>query len=277
MPISVWRKLFIRASFLTLGMIVVWAGLDAVFTGTIWQGMTISKSALTVEYCEFNHVDRFFRQPMNTYSNLAYFFFGLLILQIAVTDYKNRHVANLSRLEKFPLLSAFTGLCFIYLSFGSAFFHASLTYIGQRVDMNGTYGITIALLGVAMYQTLYTIKLTTFQKKIWVLCLAAIMLLFLKVALLIPSATLVPGLILLLNVFIVINYSQFRKERSAVLAVTSLLLLIVAVKIRTLDVQKVGCDPHSVIQGHSIWHLLTALSSFCSYAFFRFRKNSFVI
>ncbi|WP_332367564.1 hypothetical protein [Spirosoma telluris] len=74
-------------------------------------------------------------------------------------------------------------------------------------------------------------------------------------------------------VSVAINYIQFRKKRSGLLAIASLVLMVVAVRFRTLDVQKIGCDPHSLIQGHSIWHLLTALSSVCSYSFFRYTKQ----
>jgi predicted membrane channel-forming protein YqfA (hemolysin III family) len=80
-------------------------------------------------------------------------------------------------------------------------------------------------------------------------------------------------MILLLLLCIVIHYIQFRKKKSFILAILGFVLMFVAVKIRTLDVQKVDCDPHSFYQGHSVWHLLTAMSSFCSYAFFRFSKN----
>ncbi len=251
-------------------MLLVWIGLDACFNGTVWVGMKISQSALTVEYCEFNHVDRFFHQPINTYSNLAYFFWGSLILLIAGQDYKNQERLGLNRLEKFPLLSALMGISFVYLSVGSAFFHASLTYVGQRVDMNATYAIMLTLVGIALYHIIHKVTFSTTQKILWVLTLVAIIVLFLKLALLISSSRLVPILILLLNALMVINYVQFRKDRSLVLILISFVLVLIAIKIRTLDVQKVGCDPHSFIQGHAIWHLLTALSSFCSYWFFRF-------
>ena len=233
--------------------------------------MTISRSALTVEYCEFNDVHRFFHQPSNTYSNLAYFFLGILVLLIARQDYTNKARLGLSRLEKFPLLSILMGACFVYLSVGSAFFHASLTYTGQRVDMNATYGIMITLVGIALYHVFYTITLTAPQQTVWVLSLMAVIGLFLKLALLISSSLLVPVLILLMNILMLINYFQFQKERSLILVIVSLVLIVAAIKIRTLDVQKVDCDPHAFIQGHAVWHLLTALSSFCSYAFFRFR------
>ncbi|HEX9956180.1 MAG TPA: ceramidase domain-containing protein [Fibrella sp.] len=262
--------LLLRSIFLTLGMLVVCWGLDSSFSGAVWEGMVVSKSALTVEYCEFNHVDRFFHQPMNTYSNLAYFFFGVLILQIATADYKNQDLDRQNRMQAFPLLSALIGLCFIYLSFGSAFFHASLTYVGQRVDMNGTYGLTLVLVSIGLYQVLHRVNFSQSAKNVWIIALVIIILLFLKIALLIPSSRLLPSLILGQLVCITINYIQFRKQRSILLAIGSLVLLVLAVRFRTLDVQKIGCDPHSLVQGHSIWHLLTALSSFCSYSFFRF-------
>ncbi|GAB4042889.1 ceramidase domain-containing protein [Spirosoma litoris] len=277
MPIPVLYKLVLRSFFVTLGMLAVWWGLNSFFTGSVWEGMVVSKSALVVEYCEFNHVDKFFHQPMNTYSNLVYFFFGVLIVQIAYDDYKNDGLKRQNRLESFPMLSALMGICFIYLGFGSAFFHASLTYIGQRVDMNGTYGITLVLVSIGLYHVLYKVRFTQPVKTIWTVSLVILIILFLKIALLIPSSTLLPGLILALLICIAINYFQFRKERSGLVGIASLVLMVIAVKFRTLDVQKIGCDPHSLIQGHSIWHLLTALSSVCSYSFFRFagRKNSF--
>ncbi|GAB3514972.1 hypothetical protein GCM10027442_30360 [Emticicia fontis] len=164
------------------------------------------------------------------------------------------------------------GICFIYLSFGSAFFHASLTYAGQRVDMNGTYGISITLLSIGFYHIFYKIRLSTNAKYLWAGLLILFILAFFKIALLVSSSILLPAMILLLTVMNVINYFQLRKERSILLVILSFVLIVVALKIRTLDVQKVSCDPYSLYQGHALWHFLTALSSFCSYAFFRFGK-----
>jgi hypothetical protein len=253
-------------------MIAIWACFNTLLTGNIWNGMTISKSALTVEYCEFNNTEKLFHQSMNTYSNLAYFFFGILILQIAKYDFNNKDNTPQNRLEKFPLLSALMGFCFIYLSFGSAFFHASLTYLGQRVDMNGTYSISIALLGIGFYHVFHKILFSEIAKKLWIGALLVIIIAFLPISLMISSSKLLPAMILLLMLSIAIHYIQFRKQKSFVLAILGFILMFVAVNIRTLDVQKVDCDPHSFYQGHSVWHLLTAMSSFCSYAFFRFSK-----
>jgi Ceramidase len=266
----IFYKLLIRSFFATIALICLWMSLNTLLNGHIWDGMTISKSALTVEYCEFNNVDKLFHQCMNTYSNAAYFFFGVLIVLIAWEDYKNRGF-TVNSLEQFPLLSALMGFCFIYLSFGSALFHASLTWVGQRVDMNGTYSISITLLGIGLYAILPKNLFTNNLKKLWVIILFTIILLFIKIALLISSSVLIPILILFQLLLIIINYVQFRKERSIIVGILSFVLIFIALKIRTLDVQKIGCDPYSLYQGHAVWHLLTALSSFCSYSFFRFK------
>jgi Ceramidase len=266
----IFYKILLRSCYASVGIILFFFTLNTILNGSIWQGMTISKSALTVEYCELNQVDKFFHQTMNTYSNIVYFFFGILILQIAFEDYKNRGLENLNRLQQFPSLSALVGFCFIYLCFGSAFFHASLTWAGQRVDMNGTYGLTLSLLSVGVYHVFHKINLTNRQKNFLIFDLVVVILAFFEIALMVSSSTLIPVLILLSTTFTVIHYFQFRKERFISLGILSFVLIIIAIKIRTLDVQKVGCDPHSLYQGHAVWHLLTALSSFCSYAFFRF-------
>jgi hypothetical protein len=265
------QKILIRSALATAIMLLIWIVFNQILDGSIWQGMTLSKSALTVEYCEFNNPDRFFHQSMNTYSNLVYFFLGILVCLIAWEDYKNRNFQN--RLANFPLLSALMGLCFIYLGFGSAFFHASLTWAGQRVDMNGTYSVTLTLVGIGLYHVLHKINFTERAKKIWIITMVFIFLSFYQVHLLVSSSILVPILILLMMIFMGINYFQFPKQRYIILGVLSFVLIIVAVKIRTMDVQKINCDPHSLYQGHSVWHLMTGLSSFCTYAFFRFYKT----
>jgi hypothetical protein len=265
-------KRLLRSGLFSLIMLLIWGLFNTMLNGSVWEGMTISQSAVKVEYCEFNHVDKLFHQPMNTYSNIAYFFFGVLILQWAWEDYKKRGQNTLNRLQQFPLLSALMGFCFVYLSFGSAFFHASLTWVGQRVDMNGTYSISLALLSIGFYHVLHKIDFSNQVKNIWIIALGVLILAFFKVHLMVSSGILLPVLILLNLSLTVINYVQFRKERSILWVISSLVLMVIAVKIRTLDVQKVGCDPYSLYQGHAVWHLLTAISSFCSYAFFRFTK-----
>ncbi|GAB3985256.1 hypothetical protein GCM10028807_00100 [Spirosoma daeguense] len=266
-------QLTLRSAAYTLVMYAVFFLLNTTLPGTTWEGMVVSKSALTGEYCEHNNVSRFFHQTVNTYSNLVYFFFGVFVCLLARADSRTQPLTTPNRLQQFPLLSWLTGACLLYLSFGSAFFHASLTWAGQRVDMNGTYGITIALVSIAIYHVFYRINLSESAKRIFIGITVLLILSFYEIHLLVPSSILLPALILLTWLLISINYVQFRRERSVLLAISSIVLILIALKIRALDVQKFGCNPHSLYQGHSVWHLLAGLSSFCSYAFFRFTPS----
>lgn len=273
MPLQTLKKHFSQALAITFTMLLVWIFFNSILTGSIWEGMEISKSALTVEYCEFNDTHKFFHQSMNTYSNLVYFFFGIFICLIGKQDYDNQQLISKNRLANFPELSFLIGISFIYLSFGSAFFHASLTWIGQRVDMNGTYSLSISILLIAFYQVFYKIELSKVAKIGLIIFALLLIISFYQIALLVSSSILLPIFIFSVWLLIAINYFQFLKERSLILALLSIISIIIALKIRTMDVQKINCDPYSLYQGHSLWHFLAGFSSFCSYTFFRFKLS----
>ncbi len=264
----------LRNGLLGTGLLLgIALSLDFVFDSSVWTGMKVSQSAITVEYCEFNHPERLFHQPINTYSNLIYFFYGLLVFQLALKDFKFFGINGINSVRNSPYLSILLAANFIYLSFGSAFFHSSLTWIGQRIDMNATYGLTLSLICIGLIQVLTKKALT---KQIQVGLVVGMLFLiagFLPLALQISSSILLPSLFLILLVLGIINYFQYPAQRTPVLGVLSFVLLAVAIQIRSLDVAKVNCDPMSIWQGHALWHFLTATSSLCMYFYFRRVKN----
>jgi hypothetical protein len=264
----------LRNGLLGTGLLLgIALSLDFVLDSSVWTGMKVSQSAVTVEYCEFNHPERLFHQPINTYSNLIYFFYGLLIFQLALKDLKLVELKGVNSVRSSSYLSILLAANFIYLSFGSAFFHSSLTWIGQRIDMNATYGLTLSLICIGFVQVLVKKELT---KQIQVGLVVGMLLLiagFLPLALQISSSILLPSLFLILLVFGIINYLQYPSQRSTLLGLLSFVLLAVAIQIRSMDVAKINCDPMSIWQGHALWHFLTATSSLCMYLYFRRVKN----
>jgi hypothetical protein len=247
--------------------------LDYSLDSSVWEEMVVSQSALTVEYCEFNHPERFFHQPVNTYSNLIYFFYGMVVFQLGLKDWKAFTNGEANTVRKFPYLSLLLAANFIYLSIGSAFFHSSLTWMGQRMDMNATYGLTLSLIGIGLVQVSVKKELSSRMQFGIVGGLLLLIASFLPLALQISSSILLPSLFLILLVLGIINYFQYPAQRIPVLGGLSFILLAVAIQIRTLDVAKVNCDPMSIWQGHALWHLLTATSSLCMYFYFRRVKN----
>jgi predicted membrane channel-forming protein YqfA (hemolysin III family) len=265
----------LRNTLLGTGLLLgIFLSLDFLLDSSVWTGMKVSQSAITVEYCEFNHPERLFHQPINTYSNLIYFFYGLVIFQLALKDLKFIGVKRVNSVRNAPFLSILLAANFIYLSFGSAFFHSSLTWIGQRVDMNATYGLTLSLICIGMVQVVAKKELS---KQIQIATVLGMLLLIvgvLPLALQISSAILLPALFLALLLLGIGNYVQYRSLRSPLLLILSFVLLAVAIQVRTMDVAKINCDPLSIWQGHALWHFLTATSSLCMYFYFRWVKKS---
>jgi predicted membrane channel-forming protein YqfA (hemolysin III family) len=265
----------LRNALLGTGLLLgIFLSLDFLLDSSVWTGMKVSQSAITVEYCEFNHPERLFHQPINTYSNLIYFFYGLVIFQLALKDLKFIGVKRVNSVRNAPFLSILLAANFIYLSFGSAFFHSSLTWIGQRVDMNATYGLTLSLICIGMVQVIAKKELSKQIQIATVLGMLLLIVGFLPLALQISSAILLPALFLALLLLGIGNYVQYRSLRSPLLLILSFVLLAVAIQVRTMDVAKINCDPLSIWQGHALWHFLTATSSLCMYFYFRWVKKS---
>ena len=265
----------LRNALLGTGLLLgIFLTLDFLLDSSVWTGMKVSQSAITVEYCEFNHPERLFHQPINTYSNLIYFFYGLVIFQLSMKDLKFIGVKRVNSVRNAPFLSILLAANFIYLSFGSAFFHSSLTWIGQRVDMNATYGLTLSLICIGMVQVVAKKELSKQIQIATVLGMLLLIVGFLPLALQISSAVLLPALFLALLLLGIGNYVQYRSLRSPMLLILSFVLLAVAIQVRTMDVAKINCDPLSIWQGHALWHFLTATSSLCMYFYFRRVKKS---
>lgn len=268
------KNLLLHALVFTGIMLGIWGALDFYLDAQIWEGMKISQSAIKVEYCEFNHPDRLFHQPVNTYSNLIYFFLGLIVLQWGIKDLKTKSSGIQNSIARLPYISILAGICLMYLSIGSAFFHASMTYLGQRVDMNGTYGITFVLIAIGLLNCFLRKEISNATQLSITLLLVLIILFFYVIAPQLSSAILLPAMFLILLILVFTNFFQYHKQKYLSLGILGFILLLFAIQVRTADVQKINCDPFSIWQGHALWHFLTAISSFVTYSFFRFTKNT---
>lgn len=265
-------KIYAIAFTATLLLLFLFIYLNHHFDGTYWETMQQSKSALTAEYCELDQSAHFFRQTINTYSNLMYFFLGMISFLIGLYDRKNYLVSNQNPIQQFPSISILFGCCLMYLCFGSTFFHASLTWIGQRVDMNGTYSICIVLIGISGYRYFIKKSLTDTMKTLLIFSLIAIILFFIELHLLISSVILLPLLVIIVIFFTILNYNKHKENFSISFALLSLLLITGAFVLRTLDVKKIACNPTSFYQGHAMWHFFTGMSAFMLYWFYRDEK-----
>ena len=204
--------------------------------------------------------DGFIRQPINTYSNLAYVLVGLLIL--AHARHSDARANWMSSQRAYPIVF---GGATVAIGVGSFFYHASLTFLGQWLDLMGMYlfagfallynlarlrpmrGTTFALGYVAMNAMLgYLLIVNPFVRRqvfagmIWV--------------------------VLALEALVLLVERPRMKTRYLIGALVS---LIVAYGVWMLDESRVWCDPTSVLQGHALWHFATAAAAGLLYLYYR--------
>ncbi|MCB0507908.1 MAG: ceramidase domain-containing protein [Bacteroidetes bacterium] len=274
MSTSALKKIFSSSFGCTLILLCIYAYLNKHLNGDFWQTMQQSRSALTAEYCELDQVTHFFRQTINTYSNLSYFFLGCIILGIGIFDLKNKNSATKNSIQHFPALSILFGCCLIYLCFGSSFFHASLSWIGQRFDMNATYSIALVSIGICLHRLKGNSNISVQYKAIFIIILLLLMLIFVQLHLLISSSILLPFLFLIIVGITTYHYLKNKHKFNLSYALISFILLIIAYILRIVDVKKTICQPQSIIQLHALWHIFTGLSAFMLYLFYRKEKKT---
>ncbi len=190
------------------------------------------------------------RQPANTWSSLAFIAVALWVAGRHVRRLKTGR-PPLSRAE----LSILVGSLAI-VGLGSAFYHASLTFVGQVIDVSGMYLIATFIL-------LHRIGPKWGLSPAW----SIFGFVGLNAALMLAQVT-TPSLrrlafgVLLVSALLVEGRAS-RKGRKWLAMGAS--LMAVAFVIWLLDLWRVVCAPDSLLQGHAVWHLLGAGAAACLY------------
>jgi hypothetical protein len=229
-----------------------------------WAGWRPATCWPAACFCEAIR-DGVFRQPANTWSSLGFVLAGLLGAGRGLAD--NRPAAplrnrNLSTSTAgYPLL---LGGALISIGLGSAFYHASLSFLGQLVDVSGMNLLATYLIAYALARTSGSGR-------------GAIVLYVMLNLLLALAVAAIPGLrrsifALLLAIGLVLELRYVRAGKIRIdLAWLKLALAVMALAyaIWLLDLTRVACAPTSWLQGHAIWHGLGAISALLLYRYYR--------
>ena len=206
------------------------------------------------------------RQPVNAWSSLAFYFLGLIVFFQVKSGSSDQEKSLIFH----PMFGYTYAFSLAVVGLGSAFFHASLTFVGQFIDVAGMYLATTFMLAYA-WNRLYKLS-TSATKTIYLL-----MNLILAVVLIVLPETRRYVFAIILVLAIIFEFVLLGKKRPEIDARwlrASLALFALVYFIWILDNQHILCVPESTFQGHAIWHIGGAIAAWWLFVYYRSEKTS---
>lgn len=208
-------------------------------------------------FCEMIRFDKTVRQPANTWSSMIFTLVGLCIAAHALNRITSTHQLSKS-------LALILSAALILIGLGSAFYHASLTFWGQFIDVGSMYLLATFML-VYAWQRLYAIPITIST----ILYISFNISLFALLYLIPETRRSLFAIVLLLGISFELYYVTFRRPLLKRYWFNyGLLLFAIAYGIWILDNNSIFCVEGSLFQGHAIWHIFGAISSGMLYPYY---------
>lgn len=221
---------------------------DGVMSGP-WEGLAPATCLPDACFCEAVG-DGLVRQPANTWSNAGFVVAGALMLW---EWSKARQRGALTSVEALVF-----GVAVVLVGVTSALYHASLSFIGQTLDVQSMYLVVLLALAV----NVDALRAPAPKRSMALYVAANVVLGVLLVT--VPAVRRYAFALAIVAVLVTEGRVRLRGLRSGGL---SLLLgaagvQAVAFGIWVLDLTHTVCAPHSLVQGHAVWHLLGAVAAY---------------
>lgn len=227
--------------------------------------------------CELQFIDGVIRQPMSTFTNIFFLFFGVDIISKSVLDYRVNQGHHNMLIANFQY-SVMFGMCMLTLFFGSTLYHASVVDIFAQMDMAGVFACALFPLFFTLHK-LYAARFYDNKPYFSMMGSALVVLLFFFFQGLLTSYYWEDEMayyILPMLYFSLIGATGYynlyyvqRSERTSLFI--SLICTTCAVFLYFYDWYY--CNEMSYFQPHSLWHIFSAFSMYYFYMFLRSEHN----
>lgn len=238
-----------------------------------WDGWRESHGLRNPSYTEQIFISQIIRTRANTWSNLSYILVGLYAIALSRHDRRQPPAETAGYLVQTPMMSLAFGVACCVLGLASGLFHASLTRMGQQLDVAAMYTPLLTLcaanLGRWMPPTFSTGRLSipSWIPLLILVAVCSVILLAFKWSM--SSVIVLSSLIALVGLSIVADQFRTSSQLNIRWVLLSFTLLIAAVACRELDIARRFSSPQSWLQGHAVWHVLTSLSLATIYLYYR--------
>ena len=259
----------------TLAVLAVSIILFLIFKNVaVWADWRPASEFTNPQYAERIYPDSIFRTRMNTWSNLAFILFGFYAIALAMNDWKKGLSLKRGYLTHVPVQSFLFGAALVYTGLGSGFFHASLTRYGQQCDVGGMYSTMLCMAAIPIGSWLPRVEVPgtrrTFPSELLIAALVvfgSLYFTYYKWDYSFGAVSAYFGSVLL--IFVGINLIQPGKYLQVRWFIAAIATIVLAAKIRELDMQDRFTSPDSFFQGHAVWHLLSSLYYVFIFLYFR--------
>lgn len=242
-------------------------------SNNFWDGWHESHGLRNPSYTEQIFISQIIRTRTNTWSNLSYILVGLYAIALSRHDRRQPATSASGYVVRTPVMSLTFGVACCILGLASGLFHASLTRIGQQLDVAAMYTPLLTLCAANLGRWIpatFNMRRRSFPSWIPLLILVvvcSIVLLVLKWSM--SSVVVLSSLIALVGLSIVADQFRTSSQLNIRWVLLSFALLIAAVACRELDIARRFSSPQSWLQGHAFWHVLTSLSLATIYLYYR--------
>lgn len=242
------------------------------YPSNFWFKFTTNNDIATW-FCERTDMLKFVRQPINTFTNFGYLVNAIFFLGKGYSDRKKSYAFNLITAN--PFYSTVLGLVSLYTFACSTFFHSSLIEVASDLDFSAVY--SISLFPLMYYSHRFILLLRNKPSNVkhpletrWlVLTFTLIYLILTFVVSMDYVHPIVVGFIVSTGA---LGYVLEKRDPNKTVKAYLLFMVIfitAAMIFFKMDIAKIGCNPDSFIQPHSLWHILNSFAVFYFYLYIR--------
>jgi Ceramidase len=244
----------------------------------VWGNWKESNNLRNSQYAERIQIESFFRTRANAWSNLSYVVVGFYCIAFGWRDLSTSKSGTVNYLTRTPAMSLLFGVACCLLGFSSGFFHASLTRLGQQLDVASMYGPLLVLIAISLGSWVPKLDLIKgrFIISSWVFFAVIIVVaevLFYRYKWSMSSTVVMITLLQLTSGLTLLDFVRPIPKKSIICLVAAVLTLVAGVICRQLDVAGRFSGPDTWLQGHSFWHVLTAASLGFMYLYHRAKQD----
>ena len=259
---------------------VFWFGLyfGLYFLG--WPGEAHPCAQAPYCFCETVHPGELAAQKSNTWSDLGFVLAAIFIafhgskhLKQNTIPPQNKNPDNIVYGNSSLLIAVYAAAIF-YMGPGSMFFHGAMTQWGGWMDVISMYVFVFYIISYLVYRS-WSLRLSSFFIAYIGLCLFAVALSVFTHDLSAQVFPLFAAILVSLALLQTLPLKKLRLGRKENLGmnhkwlVFSLAFFGAAIAIWTQsDTGGPLCYPDSLLQGHSVWHLLSACMTVCIHFYF---------